>query len=222
MIMRRLLFVIIGLVGLVACKTDKTSVPKGFECFNQPRIFIKYKQPINGYTVRVMCMPYEFYDKERDTEIWGCALLCFEKEHSKFYVYNESFSDSILYYVNKEPVKDGLVLNIDYLPKQENEYLSENSPFFFQDLDFDGTEELVINNWRQAIRYCNTYDVYRIDIFGAELITTPPFYKISNYMTEFDSIKKTITTTEGTDINGNIVYKTYNLIDKDDYQKDRK
>lgn len=78
-------------------------------------------------------------------------------------------------------------------------------------MDFDGTEELVINNWRQSIRYCNTYDVYRIDIGGAELITTPPFYKISNYMTEFDSIKKTITTTEGTDINGNIVYKTYNL-----------
>lgn len=119
--------------------------------------------------------------------------------------------DSILYYVNKESVKDGLVLNIDYLPKQKDEYLSENSPFFFQDLDFDGTEELVINNWRQSIRYCNTYDVYRIDIGGAELITTPPFYKISNYMTEFDSIKKTITTTEGTDINGNIVYKTYNL-----------
>lgn len=30
-------------------------------------------------------------------------------------------------------------------------------------------------------------------------------------MTEFDSIKKTIMTTKGTDINGNIVYKTYNL-----------
>ena len=209
--MRRLLFIIIGLLGLVACKTDKTPVPQDFECFNQPRVFIKYKQPINGYTVKVMCMPYECYDKERETEIWGSALLCFEKEYSRFYVYNESFSDSILYYVNKESVKDGLVLNIDYLPKQKDEYLSENSPFFFQDLDFDGTEELVINNWRQSIRYCNTHDVYRIDIGGAELITTPPFYKISNYMTEFDSIKKTITTTEGTDINGNIVYKTYNL-----------
>ena len=209
--MRRLLFIIIGLLGLVACKTDKTPVPQDFECFNQPRVFIKYKQPINGYTVKVMCMPYECYDKERETEIWGSALLCFEKEYSRFYVYNESFSDSILYYVNKESVKDGLVLNIDYLPKQKDEYLSENSPFFFQDLDFDGTEELVINNWRQSIRYFNTYDVYRIDIGGAELITTPPFYKISNYMTEFDSIKKTITTTEGTDINGNIVYKTYNL-----------
>lgn len=209
--MRRLLFIIIGLLSLAACKTDKTSVPQDFECFNQPRVFIKYKQPINGYTVKVMCMPYKCYDKERETEIWGSALLCFEKEYSRFYVYNESFSDSILYYVNKEPVKDGLVLNIDYLPKQKDEYLSENSPFFFQDLDFDGTEELVINNWRQSIRYCNTYDVYRIDIGGTELITTPPFYKISNYMTEFDSIKKTITTTEGTDINGNIVYKTYNI-----------
>ena len=102
-----------------------------------------------------MCMPYECYDKERETEIWGSALLCFEKEYSRFYVYNESFSDSILYYVNKESVKDGLVLNIDYLPKQKDEYLSENSPFFFQDLDFDGTEELVINNWRQSIRYLN-------------------------------------------------------------------
>ena len=154
--MRRLLFIIIGLLGLVACKTDKTPVPQDFECFNQPRVFIKYKQPINGYTVKVMCMPYECYDKERETEIWGSALLCFEKEYSRFYVYNESFSDSILYYVNKESVKDGLVLNIDYLPKQKDEYLSENSPFFFQDLDFDGTEELVINNWRQSIRYCNT------------------------------------------------------------------
>lgn len=80
--MRRLLFIIIGLLGLVACKTDKTPVPQDFECFNQPRVFIKYKQPINGYTVKVMCMPYECYDKERETEIWGSALLCFEKEYS--------------------------------------------------------------------------------------------------------------------------------------------
>lgn len=213
--MRRLLFIIIGLLWLVACKTDnsdKTSVPQGFECFNQPHIYIKYKQPINGYTVKVMCFRNTSYDQERDTEIWVSALLYFEKgDYDQFYVYNESFSDSILYYVNREPVKDGLVLNIDYLPKQKNEYLSENSPFFFQDLDFDGTEELVINNWRQSIRYCNTYDVYKIGCIGAELLTTPPFYKISNYMTEFDSIQKTITTTKGTDANGNIVYKTYNL-----------
>lgn len=37
--MRRLLFVIIGLFSLAACKTDKTSVPQNFECFNQPHIY---------------------------------------------------------------------------------------------------------------------------------------------------------------------------------------
>ena len=52
--MSKLPFIIIGLLSLVACKTDKTSVPQDFECFNQPHIYIKYKQPINGYTVKVM------------------------------------------------------------------------------------------------------------------------------------------------------------------------
>ena len=52
--MSKLPFIIIGLLSLAACKTDKTSVPQDFECFNQPHIYIKYKQPINGYTVKVM------------------------------------------------------------------------------------------------------------------------------------------------------------------------
>ena len=60
--MRRLLFIIIGLLSLAACKTDKTSVPQEFECFNQPHIYIKYKQPINGYTVKVMWLPYVAQD----------------------------------------------------------------------------------------------------------------------------------------------------------------
>ena len=38
------------------------------KCF-KPRIFIKYKQPVNGYDVTVMCLPYNYtYDKERETE----------------------------------------------------------------------------------------------------------------------------------------------------------
>lgn len=211
--MRKTTVMVGMIIALSACNQPKHStVPKEFECFNQPRVFIKYNQPVNGYTVKVMCFPYNAYDKERDTEIWGNALLCFEKnDGSKFYIYNENYSDSILYYVNKEPVRDGLILNVDYLPKKENEYLSQNSPFFFQDLDFDGTEELVINNWRQAIRNSNTYDVYKVDGTFTEQITTPPFYKIDNYMTEFDSINRTITTADGTDINGNIIYKTYHI-----------
>ena len=28
--------------------------PKGFACFNWPRVFIKYRQKVNGYSVKVM------------------------------------------------------------------------------------------------------------------------------------------------------------------------
>lgn len=56
------------------------------KCF-KPRIFIKYRQPVNGYDVTVMCLPYNYtYDKERETEIWGNALLYFEKEDNRFYI----------------------------------------------------------------------------------------------------------------------------------------
>lgn len=166
--------------------------------FIQQRIFITYNQPVNGYAVTVMCLPYNYtYDKERDTEIWGNALICFEKDDSKFHIFNDSFSDSILYYVNEVEPTNNMKLELDYLPKSANEYLSHNSPFFFSDVDFDGEEELIINNWRCGIRYCNTYDVYKITTNGTELLTEPPFVnptgKISDYNTEFDSISKTIT-----------------------------
>ena len=169
-----------------------------FESFNHPRIFIKYKQPVNGYDVTVMCFPYNnTYDKERETEIWGNALLYFEKEDNRFYIYNESFSDSVLYYVNEQEVRDNMILELDYLPKSTNEYLSHNSPFFFSDVDFDGEEELIINNWKCGIRHCYTYDVYKITNNEVKQLTEAPFVnltgKISNYNSDFDSVNKTIT-----------------------------
>jgi len=169
-----------------------------FESFNHPRIFIKYKQPVNGYDVTVMCLPYNYtYDKERETEIWGNALLYFEKEDNRFYIYNESFSDSVLYYVNEQEVRDNMILELDYLPKSTKGYLSHNSPFFFSDVDFDGEEELIINNWKWGIRHCNTYDVYKITNNDVKQLTEAPFInptgKISNYNSDFDSVNKTIT-----------------------------
>ena len=169
-----------------------------FESFNHPRIFIKYKQPVNGYDVTVMCFPYNYtYDKEREIEIWGNALLYFENEDSRFCIYNKSFSDSVLYYVNEQEVRDNMILELDYLPKSTKEYLSHNSPFFFSDVDFDGEEELIINNWRCGTRHCNTYDVYKITNNEVKQLTEAPFVnptgKISNYNSDFDSVNKTIT-----------------------------
>ena len=182
------------------------------KCF-KPRIFIKYRQPVNGFDVTVMCLPYNYtYDKERETEIWGNALLCFEKKDSRFYIYNESFSDSVLYYVNEQEVRDNMILELDYLPKSKNEYLSHNSPFFFSDVDFDGEEELIINNWRCGTRHCNTYDVYKIINNEAKRLIVEPFNKIESHA-EFDSINKTIILNC---YNGHreSYYKKYKQIDK--------
>lgn len=198
-----------------------------FESFNQPRIFIKYKQPVNGYDVTVVCLPYNYtYDKERNTEIWGNALLCFEKKDSRFYIYNESFSDSVLYYVNEQEVRDNMILELDYLPKSKNEYLSHNSPFFFSDVDFDGEEELIINNWKCGIRHCNTYDVYKITNNEVKQLTEAPFVnptgKISNYNSEFDSVNKTITIhkrTRSTYYGGYYKYGLVKRVDLNSYDR---
>lgn len=179
--------------GETLAEAIETKIPDEFDCFSGSRIFIKYKQPVNDYTVKVMCMPYKSgYDRDRANEIWGQALLYFEKEDSKFYVYNESFSDSTLYYINEQKPEDGLTLSLDYLPKKEDEYLSHNSPFFFSDVDFDGEEELIINNWRSGVRYCNTYDIYKIDGCQLQQMTIPPYYKISDYNAEFSPVNKSI------------------------------
>ena len=198
-----------------------------FESFNQPRIFIKYKQPVNGYDVTVVCLPYNYtYDKERNTEIWGNALLCFEKKDSRFYIYNESFSDSVLYYVNEQEVRDNMILELDHLPKSKNEYLSHNSPFFFSDVDFDGEEELIINNWKCGIRHCNTYDVYKITNNDVKQLTEAPFVnptgKISNYNSEFDSVNKTITIhkrTRSTYYGGYYKYGLVKRVDLNSYDR---
>lgn len=68
-----------------------------------------------------------------------------------------------------------MILELDYLPKSTKEYLSHNSPFFFSDVDFDGEEELIINNWRCGTRHCNTYDVYKITNNEVKQLTEAPF-----------------------------------------------
>lgn len=78
-----------------------------------------------------MCFPLSTYDKERENEIIGKAIIHFESEHKRFNVYNDWYSDSTLYYLNEQKFENGQLLYLDYYPKKENEYLSCNSPFFF-------------------------------------------------------------------------------------------
>lgn len=179
--------------------TTAEELPKYFYLDNfgiKPyHIFIKYNQPVNGYEVTVMCFPL-VADKDREHEIVGKAIMKFNsKDKPDFTIYNEFYSDSILYYVNEQEFKNEEILHLDYYPKKPDEYLSRNSPFFFSDVDFDGEEELIINNWRNGIKYCNSYQIYKIGEVSpfVEPLVYPPYNKMNDYNTEFDSANHTIT-----------------------------
>ncbi len=168
-----------------ACKTDKTSVPQEFECFNQPHIYIKYKQPINGYTVKVMWLQYG--------EV-GNALFCLEKQGVQYYYFAEKWTDKILY-DKGNTYPHNTVIELDYTAKlKSEEYLSDDSPFFFSDVDFDGEEEFIINRYKSGSRDSNAYDVYDVSPYGYFIQKTEvPFTELENGQCKFDSENKTIT-----------------------------
>ena len=61
---RNIRMILLGLmlVFSISCQDRTTSRQQSdycdFESFNHPRIFIKYKQPVNGYTVKIMWFQY--------------------------------------------------------------------------------------------------------------------------------------------------------------------
>lgn len=187
---------------ILSITMSRAQVPNPkFECFNQPRVFISYNQKVEGYSVKVMWFPI-------GTEV-GRAILYFEKADSRFYLYNHHFNDSALYYTRNKTLKDGQTITLDYIAKKDDEYLSRNSPFFFVDVDFDGKKELVINNWRCGSREANSYEVYRVEEYGTELIHEAPFNELENGHVEFDSKQKTITCTfsTGAEFTTKYIYK---------------
>lgn len=200
--MRRLLFIIIGLLGLMACKTDKTSVPLDFECFNQPHIYIKYKQPINEYTVKVMWL--------QNGEV-GNALFCLEKQGIQYYCFAEKWTDKILY-DKGNTYPNNTVIELDYTAKlKSEEYLSDDSPFFFSDVDFDGEDEFIINRYKSGSRDSNAYDVYDVSPYGYFIQKTEaPFTELENGQCKFDSENKTITVLGSNGWN-NTINHTYQL-----------
>lgn len=101
---------------------------------------------------------------------------------------------------------------MDYTAKLESEeYLSDNSPFFFSDVDFDREDEFVINRYRSGSRESNAYDLYDVTSYGYFTQKTEvPFTELENGQCKFDSDNKTITVFGSNGWN-NIINHTYHL-----------
>lgn len=173
-------------------------------------IYIRYKQPVEGYTVTALCTMDELDILfSENNGIHGKALLRFENDSTHFYIYNSSFSDSILYYGMKKEIKDKEVIYIDYRPISDNDICYCSTPFFFHDVNFDGRKELLINKWQTRPKGHSSFDIYDLQS-NPKKLTEPPFDKY-DHMTRVDSINKTITLYEGSRISGCAVSHTYQL-----------
>ena len=170
-------------------RKKKVDIAQEFKDLNRPRVYIKYKQPVNGYTVKVLWMPYT--DENGYTAETGNAILYFENEDNHFYIQTKCYRDTAVY--SHTHLEDDDVLFWTYTPKKKGEILSQYSPFFFSDVNFDGEKELLINDYNGGSRGSNSYEVYKIHPYYADIIKEAPFANLENDMTDFDSANKTIT-----------------------------
>ena len=159
-------------------------------------IHLHYKQEVKGYKVSV-----DFVQSHSDLN-FGKSILRFTKPDHSFQIYCDAFSDEQLIAddtpyvksqkaINLAKLKPGANIYLNYVNPKSSEYLSASSPFYFKDMDFDGEEELVINNLEMGSRGYNTYDIFKVLWVDSPLkLMGLPFnngeYKITNYNVEYE------------------------------------
>ena len=142
-------------------------------------IHLRYDKPINGYTVTADVTPNEL-----GTD--GSAELTFTKGDISFVAFVDFF------------VKDGFNLGdidknseeivLQYVPKPKGVMLYDKEPFCFSDVDFDGTEEILVLDYGQGVHGVNAYRVFEPN---GKLREDAPFKELDDHY-EFDAAQKTI------------------------------
>ena len=159
---------------------------------------VVYRQPVNGYKVKATIKMEEYEINNAD--------ITFIKDKKSFTLHTTSFGDSAfnkggwgMLGENQEIMEKyrGKTMEVDYhKAKVDWKTMPDEAPFFFMDLDFDGTKELVIVHYTMAVRNHDSYDVYRLVNGKPVLINYPPYRPYEDTgMTdypEFDFKKKTI------------------------------
>ena len=175
-----------GICVFCGCQTRNTKQPETLMDENVKTV-IEYRQAVNGYRVEAEVIDFHF----DGLMALSSALLHFRKDDGRgFSVFVEYYGDkSITHEILMN--QKGMRYLIDYLPA-DKQYLATNTPFYFSDMDFDGREELVIVEWMCGRQFANMYDVYEVEDYYADKMTSPPFDHIEEYTTTFIPEKKQI------------------------------
>jgi hypothetical protein len=170
---------------------------------SQDSFIVQYRQKVHGYEVKAVLKPYV-----ADWMVLA-ADIYFTKKGKTFMLHSNDFGDTIFckgrfdfHNENRIIVEKyrNETVTADYrVTREKGEFYPRYAPFFFQDMDFDGTPELIIVHQSEAVRFHDGYDVYRLVEDIPLLLSYPPYYNKGNHgfgMTDyprFDLKKKTIT-----------------------------
>ena len=170
--MKKLFFVILVLFCLgwaVSHFLNSTEILKDYHDIDS--FIVNYRQPICGYKVKAIV-------KTDDNDI-NYADISFTKGGNSFTLHTSSFGDSIFNKGFWGVLGENTKIMNQYKKKDiEADY--NETPFFFKDMDFDGTEELVIVHYTMAVKNHNSYSVYRIVEDRPFLIDYPPYRNCYN------------------------------------------
>lgn len=197
--MKNILLLLTCLFCHFSCKEANTQIQTN----------IHYKQKVNGYDVSVICHIDRrhngiSYNNENPEAISGRGFIHFKNEEKEFVIENPLFTDCNLFN-NELLLEDGMTIEVDYTPflveNPQQPFISNKSPFFFYDIDFDETEELVVCLWEgMGYRGHHTYQAYKLNVGCGSHQLSPmqgaPFNELNDY-TEFDPIHKTISVPYG-------------------------
>lgn len=147
------------------------------------KITIFYNGRINGYKVKVTARATNFHEI-------NIALLEFkDKRGNKTWFEMSEYFDNYTFKHFEDSLLER-VYNIDYTPREADKFLAYDTPFYFQDVNLDGEEELVFNSHLEGGRDNHACFVYSVS--KKEFLTTPPFNLLTSGA-EYDFKKRTIT-----------------------------
>ena len=195
----RLITLSLALTAISVCATGQTND------FQPNGVTIAYTNEINGYSVSVLWKPLVV----RNNRTIGPAILEFYKidEPYSFYLTNNhfglensmlpfSYSEDNLSIVSINEYEINLEYNEDDLGTDYS-FGTTKAPFFFQDLDFDKIDELVLVEIENGQRGVASFKAYKFD--GPELLperygitTIEPFNSLDE-MSKVDYLTKRIT-----------------------------
>ena len=154
--------------------------------------YIKYNQPVCGYEVTACWMPFDAYS---ETGEWVMNFRLVSGGRNFQYADTEKYSNSMLMDItfakNFQGYRNGDVYYFDYVSATDsinreyypNSPLGYYTPFQFFDADFDGKDELLVNDFGMD-RQGNSYTVFDITAKGLHRKDYLPFAEIDNE-TEF-------------------------------------